>query len=252
MAKIYGLFGSMTGKLADTVMVVRNGEQIARKYQPVVFNPSTPAQVQTRAKLKLTSQLGAVMSDIIAFRRLGVVSARNQFTKANFKNVEYSENTASFPMEKLDVTGGTLSCNSYATRSEGFINADVFIPSDVNRVVYAFFENGSDNELRLVKKGVVTNNGGSQVVVSLENPGSDKHYLVAYGIRDNSEAARASFGNISVPTTNVNAVLSVVRNLTQSDITLTSTTISAIDATQAQNNDLHTAEESENRVSKKK
>lgn len=220
----------MTGKLADTVMSVRNGEQIARKYQPVVFNPSTPAQVAQRAKMKLISQLSAIFADLIAFRREGAVSARNIFTKKNIGQATYADNEASFNMNGLDLTGGVLGCSVLASRGPDGIGATAYIPTDVNRVVFAYFRNNADGSLTLVGKNVVSNAGNSSVNDTLAGTYNEKIYVIAYGIRDNSEAARTSFGNVTVPTTDVNAVLTVVRNLTSQDVSLTATGVTEIAA----------------------
>lgn len=53
MAKITGLIGSGHGKLGNTVMTVRRGQQIARVYQPVVANPKSARQQLSRAKMRL-------------------------------------------------------------------------------------------------------------------------------------------------------------------------------------------------------
>lgn len=51
MAKIVGIIGSGRGKLGNTVLAVRRGEQIARVYQPVVANPKSKRQQLSRAKM---------------------------------------------------------------------------------------------------------------------------------------------------------------------------------------------------------
>lgn len=53
MAKIVGIIGSGHGKLGNTVLAVRRGEQIARVYQPVVANPKSARQQLSRAKMSL-------------------------------------------------------------------------------------------------------------------------------------------------------------------------------------------------------
>ena len=112
MAKIYGLFGSMTGKVADVVMSVRNGEQIARKYQPIVTNPNTPAQVEARAKLKLMSQLSAVMASVIAIPRKGNVSSRNGFVKKNYQSLTYASQQADIALANVQLTDSVVAMPS--------------------------------------------------------------------------------------------------------------------------------------------
>lgn len=226
MAKIYGLFGSMTGKLADVVMSVRNGEQIARKYQPVVFNPSTPAQIATRAKLKLASQLSAVMSPYIAIRSQGPVSSRNLFVKENYRLLSYSENTASVQLEDLQLTKSVVSLPAIsATNAGGDFSVQLATAAtELSRVVYVAFVRTDDDKLRYNGSVAVTNPGtGGRFAGTLSALQDADSIVYAYGMRDNTEAARMAFGNMKVPTSVETATLIVTRNLTETDVTLTET-----------------------------
>lgn len=227
MAKIFGLFGSMTGKLADTVMSVRNGEQIARKYQPIVYNPSSPAQVAQRAKLKLLSQLSAVMAPVIAIRGIGSVSSRNLFTKVNFPAVTYATDTASVNLPGIQLTSsavglGAVSASRNTENIVAYFSSNE-APTDVDRVVYAMFAKGSDNKLRFVgSRSAVSTGPGSdwQVTFPLVNA---EVVILAYGVRDNTDAARAVFGNMQVISAEEVAKIIVNRVLTETDVTLTET-----------------------------
>lgn len=212
----------MTGKLADTVMSVRNGVQLARKYQPIVFNPSTPAQVAQRAKLKLMSQLSAVMADLIAFRRVRTMSARNMFTKVNIGKATYATDTASFPLEQLDLTGGVLYCTASASRFEGNIVIEPSVPENVTKLVYGVFYNINDT-LELIADGTFDVVEGTAPVIRVADDSSNAILVVVYGIRPNNDNARAAFGNLQAPVATPNAILNVVRNLTEKDYTLTKT-----------------------------
>lgn len=227
MAKIYGLFGAMTGKLADTVMTVRNGEQIARKYQPVVYNPSTPAQIATRAKLKALSQLSAVVAPVIAIPKRGPISSRNLFTRKNYFSVSYASDTASIDLLSVQLTDSVVALpNIAATRTETGISAYVTALAtigdvNVSRVVYAMFVRQADNTLRLAGSAVGTDKtSGFSVVLPLV---SSPVVIYAYGVRDNTEAARVAFGNLEVTTATTVASLIVSRTLTDNDVTLTET-----------------------------
>lgn len=226
MAKIYGLFGSLTGKLADTVMAVRNGEQLARKYQPVVFNPSTPAQVAQRAKLKLLSQLSAVMAPVIAIPRVGSVSSRNLFTKKNFPNVTYATDEASVNLVNVQITNSVVGIPSVvATRLEENIFASLTSQDvDVDRVVYAIFEKRADKSIRLLGTSVATTAGTQASPWGASLPLTTNEVVVlAYGVRDNTENARAKFSNLEAVTGENVASLLVSRALTETDVTLTET-----------------------------
>lgn len=227
----------MTGKLADVVMAVRNGEQIARKYQPVVSNPSSAAQIAQRAKLKLMSQLSAVMAPVIAIPRQGSVSSRNLFTKKNIRNAAYSDNTASIQLEGIQLTTSVVSLvDVYGARDAetgnvtGYLTA---LQSDINRVVYAFFHKQADNTLRFISSQVVSEMGTSAApwgTNEVSAPAGDV-LILAYGVRDNNENARAIFGNMQAPTAQDIANLIVTRTLTESDVTLTETKGHTIAAT---------------------
>lgn len=226
MAKIYGLFGAMTGKLADTVMSVRNGEQIARKYQPVVYNPSTPAQIAQRAKLKLISQLSAVAAPYIAIPRNGAVSSRNIFTKINFPAATYSDNTADIELEAVKLTKSVVALpaiSAVRTGSElslGLATSEI----DVNRVVYVAFVK-TDGELRAAGSVVSTTKGtpSSPWQATLDIASTDECVVYAYGIRDNTETARVRFGELQAVTAEEVAKLIVTRTLLENDVTLTDT-----------------------------
>ena len=214
----------MTGKLADTVMSVRNGEQIARKYQPVVYNPSTPAQVATRAKLKLMSQLSAVMAPVIAIPREGNVSARNLFVKKNYGATSYADNSASVNLEAVKITDSVVPLPPLsAVRHENQVTLSLTrADADINRVVYCLFYK-EDDELRF-RTSIVVNTPGttSHYETTIQASGLDE-VVYAYGIRDNSDAARTKFGNMEVPTAQSIAQLIVSRAMTNTDITITET-----------------------------
>lgn len=234
MAKIYGLFGAMTGKLADSVMVVRNGEQLVRKYQPVVSNPSTPAQVSSRAKLKLMSQLSEVMADAIAFRKQGSVSARNLFTKANYRLTSYSDNAANVDMYAVDLTGGIMHMPAPTTTStSGSLSLSVPAnqATDFDKVIYAVFEYGPNSTL--IPRGVVVAQPGTDgsFPASVQLTGNSATGIAyAYGIRENSEAARTFFDNLSViDTQHIGRVLTS-SSLLETDVTLSRTSAAAFGA----------------------
>lgn len=220
----------MTGKLADTVMAVRNGEQIARKYQPVVYNPSTEAQVAQRAKLKLISQISAVMAPVIAIPKIGAVSSRNRFTKVNFPALTYLSNEAGVTLTDIQLTSSAVGLNEvFVTRGESVINAGIVNGAQVNadRVVYAAFAKHADKSLTLLGTAVA-NELGETFDWGVTFPNYNGEVVVyAYSVRDNTDAARAKFGNYETLTGETVATLLVTRTLTESDVTV-SKTVSAV------------------------
>lgn len=252
MAKIYGLFGAMTGKVADAVMCVRNGEQIVRKYQPIVTNPNTAGQIEARAKLKLMSQLSAVMAPYIAIRKEGAVSTRNLFVKANYPLATYSSNEAEIPLRSVTLTRGILSM-PVPTVSRTETNISVYLSGvyegrdlGYNRVVYVAFERIEGNKLRYLDSKVVSTPGTQGGYNAVLAPSNNNVVVYVYGVRDNTEAARVVFGNISVPSASMVADLIVSRTLRESDVTLSETNANTLAAVEAQ-----TAINDENRTTKK-
>lgn len=237
----------MTGKLADTVMSVRNGEQVARKYQPVVYNPSTPAQVANRAKLKLMSQLSAVMAPVIAIARQGSVSARNLFTKENYRLASYSENTATINLDAIQLTKSVVSLPALtATRDGGTLTVGLSVADlELDRVVYCVFVKDDDDEMRFVTS-LVQQTPGDDHAFSSEIPTSQGNrplVVYAYGVRDNTDAARVIFGNMTTPTATAVAQLVASRTLTETDVTLTETHGITVDpATAATNADVESTQ----------
>lgn len=237
MAKIYGLFGSMQGKVADVVMAVRNGEQIVRRYQPIVNNPNTQAQIAARARLKLMSQLSAVMAPVIAIPREGIVTSRNLFVKQNYPSTSYATDTATINLAAVQITKSVVGLpglsvareqNSLTVRLQSQSATGV----NVDRVVYALFEKQGDNKLRLVNTAVSSTPGASlNYEQNFPITGSSSYVIYGYGVRDNSETARVIFGNLVVPTAQAVANLVVSRTLTNADITLTETRFVASEPT---------------------
>ena len=236
MAKIHGLFGAMTGKVADAVMVIRNGEQIVRKYQPKVSNPCTPGQIASRAKMKLMSQLSAVMAPVIAMPRAGAVSTRNQFVKENYKASTYNENKADIQLTDIKLTKSVVSLPSVvASLSGNDVTARLSGSTDldVSRVVYTLFLKQPDNTLRYAGSKVVTdagdNNSYPATFTGLFTNSNGVVY--AYGVRDNTESARVAFGNMQANSAETVAKLIVSRSVTETDVTLTETQAAAYSPT---------------------
>lgn len=227
MAKIFGLQGVLTGKLANTVFAVRYGEQLARAYQPVVHNPKSEAQAINRAKLKLISQLSAVLAPVIAIRRIGSKSPRNLFTKENFPLVGYADATASINLNRVQLTQSVVGLPAFsADRTSGTgiavaLSGDA--SNDFDRVVYVVIAKQGDEKLRLIGSTMATEAGANGTFPAVL-PYSDNAVVVyAYGIRANSDYARTVFGNLTAAAAEEVAKLIVTRALTENDVTLSET-----------------------------
>lgn len=227
MGKIYGLFGTMTGKVADVVMAVRNGEQIVRKYQPVVANPKSEAQTENRAKLKLISQLSAVMGPVIAIPHQGTVSSRNLFTKKNFRVLGFENGEATVNLSQVKLTSSVVSMPRItASRTAEAIEARIISAErpniqQFNRVIYVGFTRANDGTLRLFDSVVVRapgNNNEWRGSIALTD---GEVYIYAYAVRDNTETARVIFSDMTITSATAVASLIVSRRLTETDVTLT-------------------------------
>lgn len=225
MAKVFGINGFVTGKQANQVFAIRNGVQIVRAYNPMVSNPNTAKQIEARAKLKLMSQMSTVMAPYIAIPREGIVSSRNRFTSLNYGAVTYANNTAEVDLVAVKLTKSVVAIPSLGrTRNAGTLQVNLGSPAiGLSRVVYVVFGRVG-TELRAIAQRVVTEPGeGNNFFTSIE-VGTGEIYIYAYGVRDNTEAARVIFGEMEVLTAEHIAEVIVTRQLLESDVTLTDTT----------------------------
>ena len=217
----------MSGKLADVVMTVRNGMQIARKYQPKVYNPSTPNQIAGRAKLKLMSQLSAILAPYVAIPRVGAVSTRNLFTSVNYKLATYAENQADIDIVSIQLTKSAVGLPPLSVRkepNETYVGLQpTQTPADVDRMVYVCLQRGTDNRLRAVTSVVADSAGDNNRWEAVINVDPLETFILGYGVRLNNEAARAVYGELEAPTAEDIARIVVTRALLESDITLTET-----------------------------
>lgn len=218
-----------TGKVAGSVFAVRYGEVIERAYNPIVLNPKSSAQVESRAKLKLLSQLGAVMGSYIPIPREGAMTPRNKFIRLNYQAVSYANDQADIALSDIDITGGVIGLNNVVvTRSEDdVISAQINGNSDLSRVVFIGFVKQNDNTLRSLGSVVATqfaDNSWGPVTFNSSLP----VVIVAYGVRDNTENARIVFSNMQVLSAETVAKIIVSRNLLLSDVTLTETKVGTV------------------------
>lgn len=226
MAKIYGLFGSMTGKVADVVMSSRYGEQIVRKYQPNVLNPQTALQVQSRAKLKLLSQMSAVMAPAIAISKSGAVTSRNRFLKINYGLATYADNTAQIALANVKLTDGIIAMPAFSvTRNALAIELALLAPlNGFDRVVYSVFVKQIDDTLRFIGSTEVETPGTASAYPTNMSVGVEAPLVVyAYGVRFNNDSSRTKYGDMIAVQSESLAKLISTRALLETDVTLTET-----------------------------
>lgn len=224
--KLNGLLGTGSGKLGTSVFTTVKGTQIVRQHQPVVTNPSTKLQVAQRSRFKLVSQIAASMADVIAIPRIGLTSSRNLFIKKNMPAVIGDAGGARVSYEKLQLTNGTAALPAIvATRSvRGLIlrlasNASAM----VNRVIYCIFTKDSLGQLMLNNSAIVSDagNNGSFELQLTEIDGDLAIY--AYGMKDTSASASATFGNYKVTNASDVATLVSNRSISSKDFIFTKT-----------------------------
>lgn len=229
MAKYYNNI-KKTGRVGGSVFSIRAGETIERAYTPVVYNPNTAGQIAARARLKLMSQVAAVLGTTIAIPKEGLKSSRNLFIARNYGLSTYANSEATVPVTALQITKSNVAFPAIGTQRIGDSAIGVFIANaatvgalDVNRVVYVLLVRDTDGRLRYVSSRVASSPGDDNGWQTSFPTVSGQAYILAYGVRDNTEAAQVVFGNLTIPTAEAIAHLIVTRSLLESDVTLTET-----------------------------
>lgn len=224
--KLNGLLGTGSGKLGTSVFTTVKGTQIVRQYQPTVTNPSTNLQVTQRSRFKLISQIAASMADVIAIPRNGLTSSRNLFVQKNMPAVLGGVEGAKVSYEKLQLTNGTTALpDIVATRAGGYLTLNLASKAIemVNRVIYCIFTKNTDGQLMLNTSSIVSDAGLDEnfQLKIIDIPGDLAIY--AYGIKDSSASASATFGNYKVTSASDIATLVSNRSISAKDFIFTKT-----------------------------
>ena len=226
MAKINPINGKIVGKIGGMMYQINHGLQIVKEKPLVVANPNTNAQVQVRAKLKLLSQLSSALAPVIAIKREGILTPRNQFTSRNYGFVTVADNIASMPVEDVQLTKGAIGLAGItATRDAEKISVQLTedMHSAVSRVVYIVLQRTSAGGV-MPAASIVQSVAGADGLFAAELPLVEGLITIhAYGIRDNNAQATAAFGNMSVSSADAVAQVIASRNVKASDYTLTET-----------------------------
>lgn len=234
MAKQTSLFGKISGKLGAVVFSTSGGETISREYNPNVANPSTQAQVDQRARMKLMSQLSAALSPVLAMTKDGLVSKRNKFTKLNFPASYALNGTAQITYENVQITEGNTALP--ALYAEGSINGNAMNISvalsanpsaTINRLVYCLFKKTNEGKLEYISSQIVTTRWEEEAtfpfVGSFPELLITEYVIFAYGMSDTSERATAHYGDLNVITASDLARLVATRAISFSDYQFTQT-----------------------------
>lgn len=225
--KLNGIFGKGTGKLGASVFSVSGGEQVVRQYQSEVSNPSTDNQVNSRARMKLISQISAALAVIIAFRKNGMQTARNLFMKANYGLTSAADGVASIVLTGIQLTPGVRGIPSVTATRDGSTAINVALASNaakaVDHVVYAAVAKDAEGNLQVIDSVVVDTAGADGTFAGTLANSPLECVIFAYGIKDSSSNASSTYDNYHVTSGQDVASLVGRRALSTSDFAFTKT-----------------------------
>jgi hypothetical protein len=227
MAKLSGIFGKASGKLGSVVLAINHGEQIAREYNGKPTNPKSQAQTESRARLKIMSQLSAVMAGDIAIQRVGTMSGRNIFVRQNYPLTYIDNGAANIDLDRVQLTKSIVGLPSFAAdRTDGqYINVALTADArgDISRVVYVAYAKQTDQSLRKLGSTVATESGINGTFPAALPYTANAVVVLCYAIRDVSVKAQVVFGNMIAPSSEEVAKLLTSRVLSVRDVAVTET-----------------------------
>ena len=220
--------GKQSGKLGQSVLSTRYGEQIQRAYVKEIANPKTEAQVATRSRFKLASQLSAAMADVIAIPRVGSKTGRNQFVSATMDITNETAGVAQVDLNAVQLTKSQRGLIGFtATRDQAGNKISIALKgangSAISRVVYVAFEKQSDGSLVQFDSKVISEAGADNTFPAELKFTANSVVLYSYGITDKDGATSVKFGNLDAPTAEQVAKLVTTSSDTLSGVTLTKT-----------------------------
>lgn len=191
------------GKLGNTVYSLSGGTCIVRQKAESVSNPNTAPQVETRSKFKLLSQLAAALAPVIAIRKDGLVSGRNQFMTINKDHAQYVGSDASINLNKVQITKSARGVDDFAADRTGGNAVQVGLLHDmssaIDRMVYSMFKKNADGSLTLFDSKVVSEAGAGGLFPTNLNYTDASVVIYAYGIKLTTAASKTAFGNMQAP-----------------------------------------------------
>ena len=216
-----------SGKLGNAVYSEVGGVCVARAYRSSINNPSTPAQVKQRAKMKLITQVGATMAPIIAIPKAGLVSSRNKFTSKNFGLTSYNDGVAEINLNGIQITDGHSSLPALTVANESATGLSVQLSAGadaaISRVVYCVYAINSQGEMVLVGSTIVSTPGTNRLFATNFAYQSGNYIVYAYGMRDMNSAATAKFESLAIQNASTLARLVATRTVSTSDFQFTKT-----------------------------
>ena len=227
MARLTSLYGKTTGKIGSIVFSTTAGQTIAREYNPNVSNPSTEAQVNTRAKFKLLSQVAAALAQVIVIPKEGLKSARNRFVSINYDLASATSGVAQLSYENLQITDGKTFLPAISATRDASIGISVelseSLESDISRVVYILYRKTSESTLQYVQDVIVDAAGANSTYPATLVYTEGDVVIFAYGISDLTANATAKYNSYEVSSAEDIARLRGYRSLKTSDYKFTET-----------------------------
>lgn len=216
-----------TGKLGNIVVSRVAGETIARDYNPNVSNPSTVAQVNQRARMKLASQLAAALAPVIVMPREGLKSTRNLFIKKNMEQIIGNNGSAQIVYENIQLTNGSAGLPGVsATRSQKdgvVVKLTETADAAVSRVVYVVYKKTSEDQLQYVGSAVQETAGDNGLFEAAFSYISGDLIIWAYGMKDVTATAKAKYGDYFISSGEDIAQLVMSRKIGAGDYQFTGT-----------------------------
>ena len=237
--KLTGILGSGSGRLGSSVFSVNHGVQVVRQYQPKVNDAKSAAQTAVRAKFKLLSQLSEILAPSMGFARIGLVSPRNLFMRANYPTTEFNTQgmKAQIPMLSVVLTDSPIGMSPLAvTRDGSTVTMTTQGPNvDFDAFVYIAITSGEDVRMRNVANGIVTEKTGGKFTASVTFDVGVGGYVYAYGIRYGGDSKiNAKYESIiSQPP---NGVVNVIEQLLAAGASVTETRSAVVPATATSQN----------------
>ena len=225
--KLSGMAGTGSGKVGSMVYATVAGQQIVRQYQPVVANPSTVPQTNSRAKLKLASQLATALREVIAIPREGLKSSKNLFIKRNYGIFVAAGGYAQVSYENLQLTNGQAGLPAITATRDASNNVTMKLaeaaPANISRVVFIMYKKTSEGALQLVNSAISSVRGANNDFEKAIPGAAGELVLFAYGMKDADAAATAKYGNLQVSNADDLARLITNRTIKSTEISLTGT-----------------------------
>lgn len=205
-----------TGKKAGVITYKVGDTYLVREYTPKVSNPRTVKQVQQRAKIKLLSQIAALMRFCIAIFPSSGKSSRSIFSRLNYHLINALSTTAEIDFSSVYLTDSTnplpqvekdvVFIDSRFRKYIHFLNEPT---ADIKRVFYFLFTKSDNGKLSLVdyylseRRTTPTARGffnwaGAPIEVDTDGKSLHDYVVYAVGMGDNSEEATEYFLNLDV------------------------------------------------------